>query len=323
MIRHSICIINGVQLNNSRFLSTINTDVTATKPSDNSTIDLPDYRILPEDASRIPINSPYYLYNVDPAQMSKNFMKGVFNFHRKKLLRKEKYDKLALESNEATDLASQPTKEKKRRLFRYNLLDCNALPHRIAIDYSYSHLMTSIEMSQNAKQMLHILKSNSISPTPVQLHITNYQGCIRDHLLHRGKKLREDSVHVSSLYLTEVFNRKEIVYLSGDSDNVLETIDPSLVYVIGGLVDSRRNIKGASLTAAIDAGVRHARLPLDEYIIQDMPRPIPVNQIFYMLSKFILCNSWLHAISSTIPPKRIVAVRVRAPLGTHKPTLYN
>ena len=313
MLHHSKCITLGVQLNLWRCVSTTNTDVSTTKEERSCGNDCPDFRVLPDDTSRIPINSPYYLYNVDPTQMSNNFMKGVINFQRKKELRKEKRN---ITEKQDVDIVSK--KKSKRRLYKFNLLDCNALPHRIAVDFSFSHLMTSIEMSQNAKQLLHILKINSTTPTPIQLHVTNYQGCITQHVLHQGKKLRADSVHVSPYHLTEVFKRKEIVYLSGDSDNVLETIDPSLVYIIGGLVDSRKNIKGASLTAATDAGVRHARLPLSEYIIQDTPRPIPVNQIFSILLKYIVSNNWLHAISSTIPPKRIVAVKVRSPLGTYK-----
>lgn len=34
-----------------------------------------------------------------------------------------------------------------------------------------------------------------------------------------------------------MFSQEELVYLSPDAEEVLETIDPAKVYVIGGLVD--------------------------------------------------------------------------------------
>lgn len=37
--------------------------------------------------------------------------------------------------------------------------------------------------------------------------------------------------------LEELYDADEIVYLSPDSDNVLETLDPACVYVVGGIVD--------------------------------------------------------------------------------------
>ena len=37
--------------------------------------------------------------------------------------------------------------------------------------------------------------------------------------------------------LLEVFDHTDIVYLSPDSPNVLENVDPAKVYILGGLVD--------------------------------------------------------------------------------------
>ena len=317
MIRHFKCKYSDLQLHISRFISTVIPSEQTQSSNERDAADIcPDFRTLPADTSAIPANSPYYLYNIDPMHMSKKYMRGVINFHKKKF-----YRKLKINSNELAQVEERreaaSAKEAQPIRYKYSLYHRNALPHRIAVDLSYSHLMTSIEMNNTVKQLLLIIRENNTNPTPLQLHLTNYQGCIRDHMLHQRKRLRDENVHVSPYHLTEVFERDQVVYLSGDSENVLDTVDPSLVYVLGGLVDSRCTVKGASLQAACDAGVRHARLPLPEVIIHQTPRPLPINQIFSILFKFIRSQSWFYAITSTIPPNKIMAVRVRSPHVTH------
>ena len=61
-----------------------------------------------------------------------------------------------------------------------------------------------------------------------------------------------------------MFSVNELVYLSPDADEVLDTIDTSKVYVIGGLVD-RSIAKNQSLNRAMALDIQCVRLPLAEY----------------------------------------------------------
>lgn len=55
-----------------------------------------------------------------------------------------------------------------------------------------------------------------------------------------------------------------MIYLSPDSENELETVDPSgnTIYIVGGLID-RTVKKWASFDRAISINVKSAKLPIN------------------------------------------------------------
>uniref|UniRef100_A0AC34QJN8 SAM-dependent MTase TRM10-type domain-containing protein n=1 Tax=Panagrolaimus sp. JU765 TaxID=591449 RepID=A0AC34QJN8_9BILA len=80
---------------------------------------------------------------------------------------------------------------------------------------------------------------------------------------------RNLGVIVSDQNYTDLFEKDKIVYLSPDSDEVLEKVEPDMTYVIGAIVDRvpERNIPAyASLEASQADQIKAYRLPLDEYI---------------------------------------------------------
>ena len=54
-------------------------------------------------------------------------------------------------------------------------------------------------------------------------------------------------MHKEERNCTDMFPKEEIVYLSSDSPNVLDTLDDTKVYVIGGLVDHNHHKVSRSL----------------------------------------------------------------------------
>lgn len=68
---------------------------------------------------------------------------------------------------------------------------------------------------------------------------------------------------------TDLFEKDKIIYLSPDSDEILQKVEPDMTYVIGAIVDRvpERNIPAyASLEASQADKIKAYRLPLDENI---------------------------------------------------------
>lgn len=73
--------------------------------------------------------------------------------------------------------------------------------------------------------------------------------------------------------------KSSIIYLTGDSPNVLTTIEEGKTYILGGIVD-RNRYKKLCFDKAEQQGIQHAQLPIGMYM-PDMPtrKVLTVNQV--------------------------------------------
>lgn len=65
--------------------------------------------------------------------------------------------------------------------------------------------------------------------------------------------------------MSSLWAKEEIVYLTAESENLLEKLEENKVYVIGGLVDHNAH-KGLCHSIAKTNGFSHARLPIDQFV---------------------------------------------------------
>lgn len=73
--------------------------------------------------------------------------------------------------------------------------------------------------------------------------------------------------------------KSSIIYLTGDSPNVLTTLEEGKTYILGGIVD-RNRYKKLCFDKAEAHGIQHAQLPIGQYM-PDMPtrKVLTVNQV--------------------------------------------
>jgi len=62
-----------------------------------------------------------------------------------------------------------------------------------------------------------------------------------------------------------LYDKSQLVYLTGDSDKVMHEIDPKKIYIIGGIVDHNR-LQLATLNKANKQGIETAKLPIGKYL---------------------------------------------------------
>jgi len=106
--------------------------------------------------------------------------------------------------------------------------------------------------------------------------------------------------------ITSVFEPSEIVYLSPDSENLLDEIDDSKVYVIGGIID-HDVISNVSLDFATKNKIQTARLPIKENIeLFNASTVLTVNQVFDILVSRQQGLAWTDIFEEHLPKRKLM-----------------
>lgn len=94
------------------------------------------------------------------------------------------------------------------------------------------------------------------------------------------------------------------MYLTADSDVTLSELDPQDVYIIGGIVDRNRYVN-LTLDRAKEQGIRHARLPLGDYVSLKASAVLAVNHVFEMMGCQYNNLNWAATIAEVIPDRKV------------------
>lgn len=154
----------------------------------------------------------------------------------------------------------------KRKMLKSNKMENSSNLVKVAVDFDYDELMLDNDIAKCSKQMLRVYTENRRSNTPIRLHFTSIRENSRiKNSLSRNEGYTNWDVNIHEEPYYDLFDHNSIVYLSSESDNVLNELDQNAVYIIGGLVDHNHH-KGLSLQRAEEKGFKTARLPLSEHI---------------------------------------------------------
>ncbi|KAJ9587939.1 hypothetical protein L9F63_018642, partial [Diploptera punctata] len=151
----------------------------------------------------------------------------------------------------------------KKELKHSKMSDSSCKVH-VAIDLSFDDLMNDKEIGKCIKQLLRCYSLNRRAHNPMQFHITSFDGKSKAEMeKHSGYRNWDVNFHSESY--TDVFESKDIVYLTSESDNIITSLQDGKVYIIGGLVDHNSQ-KGLCHQIAQEKGIDHGQLPIGEFI---------------------------------------------------------
>ncbi|XP_050377582.1 tRNA (guanine(9)-N1)-methyltransferase [Argentina anserina] len=211
----------------------------------------------------------------------------------RKSLRKERMDKRSEERDRKNERLKRAKEEGQK----------------VVIDLDFSHLMTPSEINSLVQQIMYCYAVNGRSSEPCHLWLTGCKGEMGTQLrrlpgFDNWSVEREDRSYIEVLE----GEKENLVYLTADSENVVDELDRSKIYIIGGLVD-RNRWKGITMKKAEEQGIQTAKLPIGKYLNMCSSQVLTVNQVVEILLKFLETKDWGASFFQVIPQrKRLQAV---------------
>ncbi|XP_074806769.1 tRNA methyltransferase 10 homolog A isoform X2 [Natator depressus] len=253
--------------------------------------EMPAENPLPTDVSDVEekINSNDNQVKKGEAGSDKTESIAVMSKRQMKKLMKQK------QWEEQRDLRRQRRKEKrqKRKLERQYQLESNneesdrkrirrdVVPStlRLIIDCSFDNLMVLKDVKKLHKQIQRCYAENRKALHPVQFYLTSHGGQLKNNMNENDKGwVNWKDIHISSEHYNELMKKEDLVYLTSDSPDVLNELDETKAYVIGGLVDHNHH-KGITYKKALEQGIGHVQLPLGNFVKMNSRKVLAVNHV--------------------------------------------
>lgn len=116
-------------------------------------------------------------------------------------------------------------------------------------------------------------------------------------------------IQVHEQDITQVIAPERLVYLSPNSDHVLEELNPSDCYVIGCIVDRGEKVP-LTLDKATKLNIRTARLPIDRFVSFRMHKELNLDHVMQILLTAKDSSDWQKKIIKHIPNHKYAKKKV-------------
>lgn len=193
----------------------------------------------------------------------------------------------------------------------YNGRACSAILHHppLILDCSYDEFMTPREAKNCAKQLEYVLADNRIHKEPFNIHLCNASRDSKTmkYLRTMIPVLDEDSfiVNIHEGCFTELFPKKNLVYLTPHTRDDLEEYNEDDIYIIGAMVD-KSSPRPYSLAKAKKLNLKMKRLPLDTHLMWGLGgKSLTLNQMAkIMLDVRYTRGDWKEALKN-VPTRKL------------------
>lgn len=207
--------------------------------------------------------------------------------------------------------------EKLKDLYENENKDNNNIL-KICVDCSFCSLMSEKEQSRLAQQIGRSYALNRAAQSPAHITLTNleketyfYKELCRVNDGFERYIMKKTDQSIEQLYMSDL---NKLCYLSPDSKSILNELDLTKVYVIGGLVDETVT-KKVTLGKSSEMKIESYRLPIEEHMKRrsnagdddrkyNFNKILAINQVVDILLSYHETHDWKKALSKGVPSRK-------------------
>ncbi|XP_059476636.1 tRNA methyltransferase 10 homolog A [Neocloeon triangulifer] len=222
-------------------------------------------------------------------------------WEKKKLIIRAK-EKEAAKEKRKNDRAAGIVSTSSRKDLKNKTMASSGCNVSVVIDLSFDDKMDKRSIEKCIKQLLRVYSLNRRAENPMQLYFNSLSGSSLQEMKKHQGYLNWD-VNISEKSYIDTFDKEKIIYLSSESENILDKLEDDKVYVIGGLVDHNAH-KGLCHKLAVEKGIKHAQLPIGEYLTLKGRRVLTIDHVFEILLNVSGGATWKDAFLKIIPKRK-------------------
>lgn len=183
---------------------------------------------------------------------------------------------------------------------------------KVIVDCEFDSLMNEREIVSLSNQISRCYSAKRHSKYNLDLTISSFNGnlktrfdtLVREYLAWKNINI-ETNDHLQEILPEDKEALSKVVYLTADTDEVLESLDSGYTYIIGGIVDKNRH-KSICINKAKELGLKVGRLPIDKFIKINGRQVLATSHVFEICCKwFENEKDWGKAFNEVLPPRKV------------------
>lgn len=180
----------------------------------------------------------------------------------------------------------------------------------IVLDCGFDELMNDREIVSMSNQITRVYSSNRRENHFTHIDVTSFnkrlktrfdeemKGCHYEHW--KNFEFHQDD----ELIMGPNVDKTKLVYLTADTDDKLEALEPGMTYIVGGIVDKNRH-KLLCYNKAKEMGIPAKRLPIDEFINISGRKVLTTTHVVQLMLKYFDNHDWKEAFEYVLPPRKL------------------